>query len=115
MSKLPELEAAMNAYFEEHIGDAGLGLEVLPGVAELLKALKVRRLQCIAPPCAVLLADRKKLQLRPTVLHVHSGGLQRHPRPLQGWFVLQSRLRSISRRHITCLLAVEQPTLSESG
>ena len=32
----------MNAYFGEHVGDAGLGLEVLPGVKELLKALKVR-------------------------------------------------------------------------
>ena len=42
MGKLPEMEAAMNAYFEDHVGDAGLGLEVLPGVVELLKALKVR-------------------------------------------------------------------------
>ena len=32
----------MNAYFEDHVGDAGLGLEVLPGVVELLKALQVR-------------------------------------------------------------------------
>ncbi len=32
----------MNAYFEDHVGDAGLGLEVLPGVVDLLKALQVR-------------------------------------------------------------------------
>jgi hypothetical protein len=44
----------MNAYFEEHIGDAGLGLEVLPGVAQLLKAPHAKHYQ----PCTLLLAYR---------------------------------------------------------
>ena len=41
MAKLPELQAAMNSYFELHISEAGTGLEVLPGVVPMLKALQV--------------------------------------------------------------------------
>lgn len=49
MEKLPELKAAMVRYWEAHAGEAGEGLEVLPGVVELLKSLKV----CRALPHAV--------------------------------------------------------------
>ena len=41
MAKLPELQTAMNAYFEAHVSEAGTGLEVLPGVVPMLKALQV--------------------------------------------------------------------------
>ncbi|PNW83221.1 hypothetical protein CHLRE_06g311850v5 [Chlamydomonas reinhardtii] len=40
MAKLPAMEAAMNAYFTEHRDEAAVGLELLPGVKELLTRLK---------------------------------------------------------------------------
>ena len=43
MQALEPMEEAMTAYFEEHRSEAGTGLELLPGVARLLQALKVRR------------------------------------------------------------------------
>ncbi len=42
MAKLKELEAAMVAYFEQHRAQASDGLALLPGVREVLLALKVR-------------------------------------------------------------------------
>lgn len=47
MARLPELQSAMNLYFEQNISLAGTGLEVLPGVVELLTALQVSR--CTPP------------------------------------------------------------------
>ena len=43
MAKVKDMEAAMIAYFADHAGDAGVGLEILPGVARLLTSLHVRR------------------------------------------------------------------------
>ncbi|KAL6779565.1 hypothetical protein ACKKBG_A12780 [Auxenochlorella protothecoides x Auxenochlorella symbiontica] len=40
MASLPALQQAMNSYFAANIDRAGDGLEVLPGVVDLLKALK---------------------------------------------------------------------------
>lgn len=42
MAALPELQEVMNAYFLDHAGEAGVGLEVLPGVVDLLTRLKAR-------------------------------------------------------------------------
>lgn len=43
MAKLKDMEAVMNAFFAERASaKAGEGLEVLPGVVELLKALQVQ-------------------------------------------------------------------------
>lgn len=42
MAKLPEVQAAMEAYFLAHKDQAAVGLELLPGVKELLAALQVR-------------------------------------------------------------------------
>ena len=41
MAKLPEMQAAMVEYFTAHSERAGQGLELLPGVKELLLVLKV--------------------------------------------------------------------------
>lgn len=42
MQKLPEMERAMVDYFERHNEQAGDGLEILPGVENLLKILSQR-------------------------------------------------------------------------
>lgn len=42
MPKLKQLEAVMVRHFHEHPVRAGLGLELLPGVKQLLETLKVR-------------------------------------------------------------------------
>ena len=42
MAKLKELETAMLAYFEQHRSQASEGLVLLPGVREVLLALKAR-------------------------------------------------------------------------
>jgi hypothetical protein len=41
MPRLKEVEAAMSEYFTSHMERAGTGLELLPGVRELLQALQV--------------------------------------------------------------------------
>ena len=41
MEKLQDLEDEMNKFFESHRGSAGAGLVLLPGVHQLLSALKV--------------------------------------------------------------------------
>ena len=41
MEKLQELEDEMEKFFESHRGSAGAGLVLLPGVFQLLSALKV--------------------------------------------------------------------------
>lgn len=41
MDKLPAMKAEMTRYFAAHAADAGTGLEILPGVRELLHALQV--------------------------------------------------------------------------
>eukprot|EP00775_Hariotina_reticulata_P008628 gene8628-8809_t len=41
-SKLKDVEAAMVRYFQAHAGQAGDGLELLPGVQRLLKVLQAR-------------------------------------------------------------------------
>ena len=41
MDKLQEMERVMVDYFRDHLDEAGVGLEILPGVRELLEALKV--------------------------------------------------------------------------
>ena len=46
MAKVKDMEAAMTEYFQSHAGDAGVGLEILPGVQEILTELSVR---CFAP------------------------------------------------------------------
>lgn len=46
MERMPELQEAMCTYFEENSALAGEGIEVLPGVVELLKALQ-RRGDCV--------------------------------------------------------------------
>ena len=43
MAKVKDMEAAMTYYFLSHAGDAGIGLEILPGVREILTELSVRR------------------------------------------------------------------------
>ena len=53
MSKLKELEAAMTGHFEAHAADAGVGLEILPGVSELLQALHVSSFSMHAALAAV--------------------------------------------------------------
>ena len=42
MDKLAAMKAEMVRYFAAHAADAGTGLEILPGVRELLHALQVR-------------------------------------------------------------------------
>ena len=42
MERLPEVEKAMINYFTQHASDAAEGIQVLPGVPELLRKLKVR-------------------------------------------------------------------------
>ena len=42
MSKLSEIESAMVEHFEAHVEKAGVGLELLPGIRELLEAMQVR-------------------------------------------------------------------------
>jgi hypothetical protein len=41
MLKLPDVEAAMVEHFEAHVEKAGVGLELLPGIRELLEAMQV--------------------------------------------------------------------------
>lgn len=41
MPKLPEVQAAMTRYFASQASRAGLGLELLPGVQQLLEHLQV--------------------------------------------------------------------------
>ena len=41
MDKLKEMEQVMVTYYKEHLDEAGVGLEILPGVKDLLEALKV--------------------------------------------------------------------------
>jgi hypothetical protein len=41
MEKMPQVKEAMNEYFLKHGSGASEGLEALPGVADLLKRLKV--------------------------------------------------------------------------
>lgn len=43
MERLPEVEKAMIDYFTQHASDAAEGIQVLPGVPELLRKLKVGR------------------------------------------------------------------------
>ncbi|KXZ54465.1 hypothetical protein GPECTOR_4g530 [Gonium pectorale] len=40
MARLPEIQAAMERYFQEHTDQAAVGLELLPGVRELLARLQ---------------------------------------------------------------------------
>jgi len=40
-SKLKDVEAAMERHFQAHAGQAGDGLELLPGVKRLLEVLQV--------------------------------------------------------------------------
>jgi beta-phosphoglucomutase-like phosphatase (HAD superfamily) len=42
LPKLSEVQAAMTQYFVSQSSRAGLGLELLPGVQQLLETLKVR-------------------------------------------------------------------------
>jgi hypothetical protein len=42
LPKLAEVQAAMTRYFASQSSRAGLGLELLPGVQQLLETLKVR-------------------------------------------------------------------------
>lgn len=42
MEKLPEMQQAMVEHFLAHAERAGQGLELLPGVKQLLQALNVR-------------------------------------------------------------------------
>lgn len=48
MAKLPEVQAAMSRHFNSQASRAGLGLELLPGVQQLLETLKVRRTVSVA-------------------------------------------------------------------
>ena len=41
LPRLKEMEEAMNSFFESHKGSAGAGLCLLPGIHQLLSALKV--------------------------------------------------------------------------
>ena len=41
LAKLPEVQEAMTRHFRSQASRAGLGLELLPGVRQLLEALKV--------------------------------------------------------------------------
>ena len=41
MIKIKEMEDVMVTYYKEHLDEAGVGLEILPGVKNLLEALKV--------------------------------------------------------------------------
>lgn len=41
MAKLPEMEAAMIEHYQQNQERAGAGIELLPGVLDLLKALQV--------------------------------------------------------------------------
>ena len=42
MAKIKGMEKVMVEYYREHLDEAGVGLEILPGVKALLEALKVR-------------------------------------------------------------------------
>ena len=42
MAKVKDMERAMTEYFQQHAGEAGTGLEILPGVQRLLTELSVR-------------------------------------------------------------------------
>jgi hypothetical protein len=46
---LEQLQVAMVRHFEAHADRAGLGLELLPGVRELLQALQARRHAATCP------------------------------------------------------------------
>ena len=41
MAKIKEMEQVMVDYYRDHLDEAGVGLEILPGVKDLLEALKV--------------------------------------------------------------------------
>ena len=41
MAKVKDMEQAMISYFQKHADDAGVGLEILPGVKALLAELSV--------------------------------------------------------------------------
>lgn len=46
MAKLPAVQEEMEQYFLEHKDQAAVGLELLPGVRELLTELKVQHRAC---------------------------------------------------------------------
>ena len=50
MSKIKEMENVMVTYYREHLDEAGVGLEILPGVKDLLEALKVGAAVCEDEP-----------------------------------------------------------------